>query len=204
MLTSSGDTLSYRVNIKDYHKAIVDGNYKIKMTDQNGVDITPSEYKNKEYNINNLNTIFEISGLQKNVTYTFSIMYDADLHNDASRIEHLVYNRTTKLGNSSIYLGTIYADTDISDTTKVNLRFFDSYLLTNAKTMRYSIYDESGFSIDNQVSFRPRLVTSGSTTYYEFQLPDIVSADGIYYISMQFLNADGALLAEDTVEYRLL
>ena len=204
MLTSSGDTLSYRVNIKDYHKAIVDGNYKIKMTDQNGVDITPSEYKNKEYNINNLNTSFEFSGLQKNVTYTFSIMYDADLHNDASRIEHLVYNRTTKLGNSSIYLGTIYADTDISDTTKVNLRFFDSYLLTNAKTIRYSIYDESGFSIDNQVSFRPRLVTSGSTTYYEFQLPDIVSADGIYYISMQFLNADGALLAEDTVEYRLL
>jgi hypothetical protein len=75
--------------------------------------------------------------------------------------------------------------------------------LTDIKKIRYSIYDSNDFSIDNQAVFTPRLVTN-PTTYYEFQLPDIISIDGVYYISMQFLDSNGNILAEDTVEYRLL
>ena len=67
----------------------------------------------------------------------------------------------------------------------------------------YSIYNESGYSVDNQAPFVPSLIQAGDTSYYEYQLPTSINTEGVYYISMKFVDADGKTLAEETVEYRL-
>ena len=200
-----GDSLSFRVNVKDYHKSVVDGKYKVKMLNSEGTDITPAEYKNKEYNIYTVNQLFTVGGVKSDTRYQLIISYSADIYNDKDKVfqTSYVYNTVTStIGDIS--LGNVYADADMSDVTKVNLRFFDSYQLTEAKKIRYSIYDENSFSIDNEASFVPHLAESNGTTYYEYQLPTSINSDGIYYISMQFLDDSGEILAEETVEYRLL
>ena len=199
----SGGGIKYIVNVRDYHKAIVDGQFRIQILEDT-VDVTPSAYVDRDYSINNYNQEFILPTARSEAKYTFNILYNADFSNNVNTISSYIYSYLTrvKIGNE-VELGTIYADTDMSDNTKINLRFFDSNRLTDIKKIRYSIYDSNDFSIDNQAVFTPRLVTN-PTTYYEFQLPDIISIDGVYYISMQFLDSNGNILAEDTVEYRLL
>lgn len=199
------NSLTVRINVKDYHKSIVKGTYSIQMLDSQGNDITPDTYKNSEYNITAINQQFVFNDLNLRTRYQLIILYKSDLYNDVNRItdSKYIYNIDTS-ESSGVSLGTIYADTDMSDTTKVNIRFFDSYQLTTIKKIRYSIYNESGYSVDNESNFVPFLVESGDIRYYEYQLPTSINNDGIYYISMQFLNENGTIVAEDTVEYRLL
>ena len=205
--TSSSDTLNYRINFRDYNKTVVNGVYRIKITNPSGTDITPAEYKDKNISITEVNKQIQVTGLQKDVIYTLTITYGLDIYNDHERIQQATYTRNSKVTDASaVDLGTIYADPDASDNTKINLRFFDSKNIQADKglTLRYSIYSENDFSTDGQVAFKPKTVTSGSTSYLEFQLPDTISLRGIYYISMQFIDKNGVLLAEDTVEYRYL
>ena len=197
--------ITYRINCKDYSKAIVDGAYEIQILDANGADVTPSIYSGIKYSILGNNQTFEFRDATPNVQYSFNILYDADFKNDINSIEHVVKSFNSSIqASSDIVLGNVYADTDMSDNTKVNIRFFDSLRLSDAKVLRYSIYDENSFSVDNEVSFVPALQTASDTSYYSFMLPDSITADGVYYISMQFLSKDGDILAETTIEYRLL
>ena len=203
--TASATSFNLRVNVKDYHKVIVGGKYTIQLLDSSGADVTPNQYKNQEFSISTANRLFELGYISANSRYQLIINYSSDIYNDSTRISNsrYVYTFATNQLNE-VSLGEVYADTDMSDTTKVNLRFFNSYQLTKIKSIRYSIYNESGYSVDNQASFVPSLVQSNDTTYYEYRLPTSINADGIYYIAMQFLNENGVIIAEDTVEYRLL
>ena len=202
---TTDSSIIYRVNCKDYSRSIVDGVYQIQILDVLGNDVTPDEYVSKEFNIDNVNQTFILDDITSSSQYTFNILFKADFHNDINRIEDVVKSINSSVGTSStINLGNVYADTDMEDQTKINLRFFDSEKLTDAKKIRYSIYNESGYSSDNEVNFTPVSQAVGETSFFSFQLPDSISSDGLYYISMQFLDNEGVILAETTVEYRLI
>ena len=167
--------------------------------------MTPDEYVSKEFSIDTINQTFILDDIALSSQYTFNIIFKADFHNDINRIEDIVKSINSSVGPSStINLGNVYADTDMEDKTKINLRFFDSEKLSDAKKIRYSIYNESGYSSDNEVSFNPVSQAVGDTSFFSFQLPDSIANDGLYYISMQFLDNEGVILAETTVEYRLI
>ena len=54
---SSSSKISYRVNIRDYHKTVVNGTYQIRIEDQAGNDVNPSEYAGKNYSVLNKNRV---------------------------------------------------------------------------------------------------------------------------------------------------
>ena len=105
---------------------------------------------------------------------------------------------------SSVHLGNVYVNTSASDSSKIVLTYFDSDGLDEVKKIRYSIYDDIGFSVDNEISFVPTKLTSNDTAYYSFELPDSITETGIYYLSIQYLDANNRILVEDTQEYRYL
>ena len=204
--TFAGTKLIYRVNVRDYHKTIVNGKYRIQILDSAGNDITPNRYKDTDYNIRTINQTFELDNAVSTNIYTLLINYSYDVKNNASTIQEAVYSINSNSAiDGTIDLGNVYADTDSYDNTKVNLSFFDSDKLTDAKYIVYSIYND-GESIDSngEEAFLPISQTSGDTNYYTYQLAQSVSRAGIYYIAMQFLDRDKDILAETTVEYRLL
>ena len=198
--TSDGD-LYYKVNIRDYNKSIVNGNYKIQILDSNDNDLTPDEYLNNNYSIDVTNMSFKLENYDSSLSYTFKILYELDIYNDISRISNLKY--TYNAGGSSgsdIDLGDIYVQLDSVDSSAVNLLFLDSVDIDKVKILRYSLYNESGFSVDNEVDFITSVISSGNETYHLFQLPDLIPSRGIYYLSMQFLDEESNVLAEETVE----
>ena len=203
--TSTSGSISYRVNVRDYNKTIVNGKYKIQILDDSGIDVTPDDYKGKKYSIFTSNKVFDFNDANLNKKYVFNILYDADFYNDSEKIQSFIYSIDSKTSTSNtISLGKVYADTDVNDPGKILLTFFDSVKLTDAKYIRYSIYDENSFSMDNEYTFVPTLLSTGDVSYYSFKLPEYISAKGVYYVSMQFLDEDSKILAEETVEFRYL
>ena len=71
------------------------------------------------------------------------------------------------------------------------------------KSIRYSIYDNNGYSIDNEASFVPQPMSTGNTNYYLYSIPEAITNEGIYFISIQFFK-DGRVIDETTLEYRLI
>lgn len=201
---SSTNNMRYTVNVRDSNRVVVNGKYQIQIIDNNGNDVTPAAYASVDYFVTQVNNVFEVP-INADSKYTFKILYKSDLRNDKNLItdSEKVFTLNSS-GNSTIGLGTVYASTDIIDTTKVNLSFFDSFKLREATHLRYSIYDSNAFSKDGEIEFLPVSVTSGEIEFFKFQLPDSISNSGIYYIAMQFLDDDGNILAEETVEYKLL
>ena len=202
---TSTSKISYRVNIRDYHKAVVNGTYQIRIEDQAGNDVTPSEYAGKNYSVLNKNRVFDLEDVTPNTKYTFYIIYDRDIYNDQERIENMTYTiNSTAEDYSSVHLGNVYVNTSASDSSKIVLTYFDSDGLDEVKKIRYSIYDDIGFSVDNEINFVPTKLTSNDTSYYSFELPDSITETGIYYLSIQYLDANNRILVEDTQEYRYL
>ena len=91
----------------------------------------------------------------------------------------------------------------MSDNTRINLTFFDSSKLSDVTSIRYSIYDNNGYSIDNEASFVPQPMSTGNTNYYLYSIPEAITNEGIYFISIQFFK-DGRVIDETTLEYRLI
>ena len=206
--STSTNSVSYTVNVRDYHKTIVDGNYKVEMRNMDTGEILDTPYNDQDYDISgtgSVNRKFVFDNLQANTNYAFSIIYFYDVRNDINQIETGVFTKTTKIKGSEIDVGEIYADPDLADSTKINLRFFGSNLLTNAKILRYSIYNsDMSFSRDDMVAFLPELMSSGDVTYYQFRLTDTINQSGFYYISMQFLDSSQNILAESSVTVRMI
>lgn len=196
--------LEFRINIRDYNRTIVNGTYKIQIYNNNGEEVTPEEYKDVDFNTTTINNRISLSPVEIGERYTIRILYQLDLNNTSTKItdETSVYT-TTIYENEGISTGTIYADVNLDDQTKVTLSFFDSYRLTDITSIRYSIYDNNGYSIDNTMDFVPTLNTSGGINYYSITLPDTISNQGIYYIAIQFLK-NGELVGEDNIEYRYI
>lgn len=197
-------SLEFRINILDYQKVIVGGVYHIQVLDYNGHDITPSAYRDKEYDIKTVNNKIKVEGLEKGKRYTLKVICNVDQYNNSNKTKQYekVYQVTT-IDTEGINIGDVYATTNLEDQTKINLQFYNSYKLTSIDTIRYSIYDTSGFSSDNAIEFLPILSTASDVSFYSLTLPENITNYGIYYIQIQFLRNNN-IIAEQSLEYRYI
>lgn len=201
---NDSSTLEVKINVKDHNKTVVDGKYKIVVENSEGEDVTPTEYKNVDFDISDINNRITITNVSINEQYKVKILYKQDSYNNSSKIIEKEQSYTVFLyDNGGIYIGNVYADTNLDDKTKINLSFFDSFKLTEITDIRYSIYDSTGYSIDNAIKFLPTQYHTGDSTYYQITLPDTISTNGVYYIAIQFLK-NGSVVGEESLEYRYL
>lgn len=199
------ETLEFKVSIQDIYKVVVDGKYTVRFENNNGDDITPDEYKNIEYSINDLNRTFRITGLEKGAKYKIIVTTYQDIENNitsASKKEtELIANTLSETG---IDLGDIYTSVNADYRSKIDLSFYNSYQLNYANVLRYSIYSLSGYASDNYVQFTPTLKTEDGTSYYVFTLPESLPSTGLYYLELQFLHTDDdgeVLLGQKSIEH---
>ena len=85
----------------------------------------------------------------------------------------------------------------------MKLVFYDSNKLTDITRVRYSIYSSNGYAVDNEIDFIPTYTENTDIRYYSFVLPEGLSTTGMYYIQIQFLNAEG-VVAERSLEYNYI
>ena len=201
---SDGLSLTFRVSVYDYQKVIYNDNYRVQILDQEGNDITPDEYKGKEYHTDQYNQKFTINQVEPDKQYTLKILYTMNVVNAADTLveEEKTYV-SSSLNDAGVDVGKIYAVTNLDDQTKVNLVFYDSYRLTSINNIRYSIYSNNEYAIDNQAAFVPVLSTASGVTYYTYTLPDSITEPGVYYIQLQFLT-DDRVIAEESIQYNFV
>ena len=200
----SDTSVEYRVNVLDYQKAMIGGVYRVEFYDSAGNDITPSKYKDVDYSIKTINNRFELENLKQGERYTVKIVYMLDQYNNSTKIRRGEKDyQITLIDTEGINIGDVYAYTNLEDQTKINLQFYNSHKLTSVDTIRYSIYNTNGFSVDNTVDFVPTLETLDNVSYYSLTLQDNIISYGIYYIQIQFLK-DNNVIAEQSLEYRYI
>ena len=201
---SDGLNLTFRVSVYDYQKVIYNDNYRVQILDQEGNDITPDEYKGKDYHTDQYNQRFTLKQAEADKQYTLKILYTMNIVNGADTLveEEKTYV-SSSLNDAGVDVGKIYAVTNLDDQTKVNLAFYDSYRLTSINQIRYSIYSNNGYAIDNQAAFVPVLSTASGVTYYTYTLPDSITEPGVYYIQLQFLT-DDRVIAEESIQYNFV
>jgi hypothetical protein len=200
---TTGTALDFKVSVYDVDKVVVSGQYQIQVLDPNGKDITPSKYADTNYSISGYNRTFTIDKLTSGSTYTFIVKYQLDKNNDieSSTNAQKTYTATT-LNTSGIDVGTITATANSSISKKIDLNFSNSTNLTSIDTIRYSIYNSSdGSSQDNQITFSPTQKKVNSTTsIYVQTLPESLPESSVYYIQIQFISS-GSVITEKTLEY---
>ena len=201
---SDGLDLTFRVSVYDYQRVIYNDNYRIQILDQDGTDITPDEYKGKTYSTDVYNQKFILNDVEPDKQYTLKILYTTNIVNDTeSLVEQERIYVSSSLNDAGVDVGKVYAVTNLADQTKVNLAFYDSYRLTSINNIRYSIYSNNGYAIDNQADFVPILNTANGVTYYTYTLPDSITEPGVYYIQLQFLT-DDRVIAEESIQYNFV
>ena len=207
VITSSlavDNTLRWNVNIYDTRKVIVNGEYKIAILDENGNDITPENYKDIVFDSNGYNQTFLLNNAEVNKQYTFKVIYQTNTLNglDTFESQEKVYT-SYATSSEEISLGTISLIQDNIELNKMKLVFYDSNKLTDITRVRYSIYSSNGYAIDNEIDFIPTYTETSDIRYYSFVLPEGLSTTGMYYIQIQFLNAEG-VVAERSLEYNYI
>ena len=199
------ETLEFKVSIQDIYKVIVDGKYSVRFEDYNGSDITPDEYRNVEYSINDLNRTFRITGLDKGAKYTMIVTTYQDMENNITSATKQEAELTANtLSETGVDLGDVYTSVNADYRSRIDLSFYNSYQLNYVNVLRYSIYSLSGYASDNYVEFTPTLQTDDSASYYSFTLPESLPYTGIYYLELQFLHVDDTgevLLEQRSIEH---
>lgn len=183
--------IEYKVNIFDMDKVIVDGLYSIRIFDENNNDITPKGNANQNYNISNMNKAFVVDNLEVNTTYRLEITTYIDLDNSGTNFTKIKksFNATT-VNDYGIDVGTIYTVPNYENRAQIDLNFYNSYRIDYIDEIRYSIYGQSGYSIDGRMKFTPKQVSYDQGYYYSVTLDELLPSKGVYYIEMQFIYND--------------
>ena len=200
----STDSLLFKVNFYDTGKAVVDEQYRISFYDDAGNDITPESYKNQTYPTYGTRK-FTLSNLQERKKYEIRINYSVNILNGIDTIvdREKRYNATL-IENDGISIGNFSVVTDVNDTSRIRLLFYDSYKLNELNKIRYSIYSSNGYSIDGEEEFQPYQITlPEGITYYYYTLQTILPETGQYYLQLQFIK-DEKVIAEESVEYNYI
>ena len=201
IVSESTTSMDFKVNVIDSKKVIPDHSYKIKILDDNGVDITPSVYNNVSYSIYERNKVFTIDNLIPKDKYHFYVMYSGDLLNNSipESYEHVV--DVVPVNPNYIDIGDVTATMNSTVSSRIDLNFFDSNKLTDIDSIRYSIYNTTNDStIDGEIAFVPQSIIVGSNSYYRITLPDTLSYQDTYYIQIQFIKDDN-VITNTTVEH---
>lgn len=188
--TSTDDLgLEFKINIFDINKTIVGGTYTIKVLDNNNLDVTPEQYKDKDYSILSLNNTIKLTQLERATEYTLVVTTYVDYSNniiDSEKVDTL-YTAST-LDDSGIDIGDMYSTMNPIMRSKIDLSFYNTYKLTYITDIRYSIYNVSGYAQDNEIPFIPIQYLNDDGIYYLITLPETLPSSGIYYIEVQFLH----------------
>ncbi|MFI3307239.1 MAG: hypothetical protein R3Y21_01600 [Mycoplasmatota bacterium] len=181
--------LSFYVSIADSSAVIVDNTYTINIYDSNGNDVTPEEYRNNSYSVDELNKKFSLIGYETMSNYTINVNVVTNPNHVINSSEYVLYSKEYTAYATSEFdvdLGELGSSSNTIDRSRVDILFFNSYNLQNIDTIRYSIYSISGTSISGVAEFTPTLITNSESTYYYFTLPELFSSTGTYYIEVQF------------------
>lgn len=195
-------SIDLKVAAIDTHKVIVDGKYYIKIFDDEGNEITSPNIRESYTGSNTIS--LENLDLQKSTSV--KIYYTTNTLNSSSE-DKLVNKVKTYIirpvNNNGISVGEVYAATNLTDRSKVNLVFSESLKLDLIKQIKYTIMKdgESVLSYDPVENFVPSASACGTNTCYTYTLQSIINSTGIYQIQIQFFEADGNLVDEITVEY---
>lgn len=194
----------FRVTVYDYDKVISGNKYKIKIVDEEYNDVTPEQYKDKEFDVNTLNQQIELENASDSKSYTLQVTTSLDLENTNNPEKFQTYLKdytVYEINEFGISVGTI---TPAQNGNKVELIFNNSYKLTDINTIKYSIYNTNGYAINGEEPFVPKqfVIDGGDSVneYYTYVLNTEFDKAGIYVIEMQFIKA-GIVVVEETVEY---
>lgn len=201
----TGTKVRFTVTMYDDDRIAVNDKYTVKIYNQNHEDITPEEYKG-EYSTDDVNNEFIIENAARDQRYTLEVNFDLDYTNDGEEpFTHDNKNARTvePINESGISVGNISTTNNATENNKIDLLFYNSYKITEIKTIKYSIYNTSGYNQSGIEEFVPKKITSvaDNETYYSFTLNKNLPSEGRYYVEMQFLDATGEIVDTGNVEH---
>ncbi len=192
------DIVDFKISVYDQNERVVkDDKYTIAILDENGEDITPDDLK-QEYITNLINNTVTINGIDQMRKLTLKVFLELDLNNDGQNITRVTKEYVLDpINQYGISLGKVSTS---PNQDKIDIIFSDSYNLIKIDTIRYTIYNTSGFAKNAEVPFNPKRTQTGEDSYYVFTLNDYLEAEGIYMVQIQYLT-EGTIVAESTLEY---
>ena len=195
--------MTFIVNNYDASKMIVNGEYMIKLLNDQNEDITPSKYVGKHYDIKNYNAEFLMENLDIGNTYTIKVKYRIDEKNNGVDISWRSKNYSVRvLEQGEIDIGDMTVHRTGSN--YLELYFSNSFSLTSIDTLNYSIYNTSdGTSINKSILFQPQERNVSGKKIYIQPLEDRITKYGVYYIQTQFLKKN-VVIYDDGIEYTYL
>ncbi len=194
----------FRVTVYDDDKVVTGNKYTIRMG-TGLTDLTPEEYKDKEFSLDELNKEFILPNVENTKEYTISVAVKTDRTNSGDEEQYQDFERTytvPAVNEYGISAGTVTGQRNPRNSQKVDLLFTNSVRLNEIDEISYSIYNTSGYSQTGRVQFTPTYISEGDG-YYMFSLDDTLEGNGTYYIEIQFLR-EGEEMERKTVEYVLL
>ena len=201
----SSDKSRCRVTVYDRDYVIPTQKYTIRITKNGSEDVTPEEYKNTEYSISKLNKSFELGELDETASYKFEVITNIDIQNNTHTQEYIKYKEIKPISDDDISVGTILTQTNLQEGIyKIKLLFNESQNLTKVTQVKYTIYNELGYSqsiIDSE--FKPTLEKGqNEENYYTYVLDNNMNGlgNGVYYIEMQFYK-NNTLVDDCTLEH---
>ena len=210
------DKVTFLVSVQDVDKVIVNGRYKIKIFDGNGLDITPGSYNNITYSINRPET-FSVSGINEGeeaVLRIYSVydMNNTGLYSDGAVLDDIVNVSYEGLDDPSLevekrylkvsYTGNPLGDRDydigdiqIAQSSKdlARIYFSNPVNIEAVKYIQYVVVNEGGISTSYNDLFTPTLY--GASDYY-YELAHKFTVNGIYQIQIRFFG-DGMVKLDD-------
>lgn len=195
------NSLSFKITIYDSDRIVQNDKYKIKVLNYMQEDITPNEYKDKEFSTDDINNTIQIVDADKYEEYSIEIVTNLDYDNDKTDlVEFKKTHIAPALSEKGIAVGNITVSVNQADQQKLDLIFNNSYKLTEIDQIRYSIYNINGYATNNTVGFIPTEIREGDDVFYTFTLDEAVTTTGNYYIELQFLK-EGEILDVASIEY---
>lgn len=195
------EELKFKITIYDQDRVIENDKYKIKVLNYQQLDITPEEYKDKEFSTDLVNNTITITGADKYKDYTIEVITRVDFDNDGKDLtEYKVTYTAPAVNESGISVGNITVSPNSSNLEKLDLIFNNSYKLLEVDQLRYSIYNTNGYATNGTVNFVPTEVNNAGDVYYIFTLDENLAKTGSYYIELQFL-IDNEIVDTASLEY---
>ena len=192
------------ITVYDRNYTVPSQKYSFKIQDGQGRDVTPEEYKNKQYDISKLKQNFTIDNLDINQDYVCCVIMDIDMNNNTITEKYTRTKTKSKTDSSGIIIGDISAQNNFANGIhKVKLFFNESVNLNEVTEIKYTIYNDSGYIVNGKDSeFKPTLETQN---IYSYLIDNNMNncENGEYYIELQFYK-DEDLIDTDTITFTFI
>lgn len=201
---SSGEKITANVTVYDTYYTSPNQKYTFVIENEQGEDVTPSEYKDVKYSFSRKKQVFTINDLDKEQDYKCKVIVDIDLENNTHTEKYERVKTKKAVNNSGISVGTITAQNNFANGIyKIKLYFVESIQLKDITQIKYTIYNDSGYIVSGiDSNFTP---TSETEEIQSYVIDNNMNncANGEYYIELQFYK-DGTLIDTDTIAHTFI